>query len=1197
MPVTVRERLARALGVLCALTGALMLFSAPAVAKEVHVFSSSFGSPGSGPGELKEPYGVGVNDETGAVYVADMGNNRVEQFAFDSTTKAYEYVAEFNGAAAITGVFESPEAIAVDNSASALDPSKEDVYVADEGHDVIDRFTASGTYLGQLSETSGGSPFGELQGIAVDPAGNVLVYENGGHVDEFSDTGSFVKRLNTERGTHPGLAVDSSDDAYVIFPNEEVGKLDLASGTQTAEFGSSASALAIDASTNDLFVERGSSIVEYGPFGEPSSTPVEQFTTEGLERAFGLAVDGNTGAVYVTQNGAGGIQVFAEVLQPDVSTGEASGLQSEGAATLHGTVDPDGLEVTSCRFEYGTTTAYGSTAECSPSPGSGSAPAAVSTDLAGLIAPGTLYHYRLVAGNVNGEDLGQDQTFVAGARPLVSGESVSDVSLGEATVGAQINPGGLSSTYQVEYGPSTAYGSLTSEISAGAGTEASGVQVRLSGLQPSSLYHARIVARNEFGVVPGGDLTFTTTKAGGTSGSALPDNRAYEIVSLPADADGEAYHPFTGHELPSGHQLRSSYAVRASANGDAVAYDAEAPASGGSGSTGDGGGNTFLARRGTSEWSPTDIMPPVQAREVYAGFSSDLLVSFLQEFELPLTPDASANCEVLYSRTSDGAYRALFTAADHCAASPRFAGVSTDGSSVIFESQARLTPEAPEGSEEAGNLYDSVNGRLYLANVLPNGMPDADAAFGGVSQESDEETVNSHGYHHYGQVISADGSRIVWSDLSTGDLYVRKDAASPSASTVLVAIEGYYRGASADGSKILFTRGGDLYEYDVDTEATTDLAPGGSVLGLLGVSAGASYVYFVADGVLAGNENAHGEKPAAGQPNLYLDVAGNTRFIATLSPQDNEMVGEENAESPERGDWRAALNLRTAEVTSDGRSVVFMSRRSITGYDNEGGCTTPEAEPAGCSEVFVYDADSQELSCASCSPSGAPPVAALGHEGRFVGGAFLQTPNRQPGAAPVSDEPSYQLREISEDGSRVFFDTAEPLVPQDSNGAEDVYEWERSGSGTCHESRGCVYLISGALSSEEAVFLDASASGDDVFFTTRAQLVPQDRNELIDVYDARVDGGFVETSLACTGTGCQGVPSAPPTFATPSSATFSGIGNFPPPTPSKVKPKPKKRPVKCKKGFAAKHGKCVRQKKKAGKARRPSKRHVNKGRK
>jgi YVTN family beta-propeller protein len=94
---------------------------------------------------------------------------------------------------------------------------------------------------------------------------------------------------------------------------------------------------------------------------------------------------------------------------PTVATGSASEV-TPTAATLHGTVDPDGVEVSECEFEYGTTEAYGHSEPCSPSPGSGKSPVAVSASLTKLTAD-TTYHYRISAKNVAGTSYSPDQTF------------------------------------------------------------------------------------------------------------------------------------------------------------------------------------------------------------------------------------------------------------------------------------------------------------------------------------------------------------------------------------------------------------------------------------------------------------------------------------------------------------------------------------------------------------------------------------------------------------------------------------------------------------------------------------------------------------------------------------------------------------------------------------------------------------------
>jgi hypothetical protein len=137
-----------------------------------------------------------------------------------------------------------------------------------------------------------------------------------------------------------------------------------------------------------------------------------------------------------------------------------------------------------------------------------------------------------------------------------------------------------------------------------------------------------------------------------------------------------------------------------------------------------------------------------------------------------------------------------------------------------------------------------------------------------------------------------------------------------------------------------------------------------------------------------------------------------------------------------------------------------------------------------------------------------------------------------------------------------------------------------------HDGR--IFPISAPGAASDSFFLGSDATGENVFFSTYSQLVAQDKDQASDLYDARIDGGFEGLAPpACTGTGCQGVPGAPPIFATPASVTFAGIGNFPPAAPAVVKPKTKT--VKCAKGKKRnRHGQCVKTKKKAKKAKRAS---------
>jgi hypothetical protein len=548
-------------------------------------------------------------------------------------------------------------------------------------------------------------------------------------------------------------------------------------------------------------------------------------------------------------------------------------------------------------------------------------------------------------------------------------------------------------------------------------------------------------------------------------------------------------------------------------------------------------------------------------------------------------------------------------------------------SRLLFESKAVLDSTPESSGSGSNNLYESAGGRLYLVNVLPDGQVEPDATFG--VDENAEEAGNPG--RDATNAISADGSRVYWSAAEWAPvpnefaervkaLYVRENATLPpgetegehcaepgTACTIQVdAAEsgaagqsggGEFVAASSDGSRVFFTdekqltadsTAGpgepDLYEYDLQApegERLTDLSvpatpgPGahGDVRGVIGIGEDGSYVYMVADGVLSSGANPEGREPVEGQPNLYVRHEGTTKFIVTLTQEDGDYTPDGGGET-QVGDWQKDPARRTAEVSSNGKGVVFMSKLALTGYDNTIG-------DVALTEVFVYETETERLACASCNPSDEAPVAPnpVYNNIGLLWGSFV--PTSESGA-----DDQYQPRVISEDGSRVFFESVEPLVPRDDNGFLDVYEWERDGTGSCGEARGCIYLLSGGQNPENSYLLDSSANGNDVFFVSRAQLVNEDLgndNEVL--YDARVGGVVAPVETSCSGTGCQGVPPAPPIFATPASVTFDGVGNYTEFASPTVVKKTSTKAIKCKKGFVKKKTKCVKSKK-ARKARK-----------
>jgi hypothetical protein len=399
--------------------------------------------------------------------------------------------------------------------------------------------------------------------------------------------------------------------------------------------------------------------------------------------------------------------------------------------------------------------------------------------------------------------------------------------------------------------------------------------------------------------------------------------------------------------------------------------------------------------------------------------------------------------------------------------------------------------------------------------------------------------------------------------------------------------EAKYWGASTDGSKVFFTskaeltegaytgldgQGEDLYEYDLETKTLTDLTavteaeqaedPNGAVVqGVAQISEDGSYVYFVAKGVLTGGEeNQRHEKAKTEADNLYLSVGGHVTFIATLGSEDS-------------ADWNSSPETNTAVVSAGGSYLAFLSKESLTGYDNEhaksGECENKagffnqnEGTTGRCQEAYLYDAGSGgagSLTCASCNPTGARPV----------GPTNLGQPRGVEGL--------YRPRVLTADGT-LFFDSYDALVPHSNDSRQNVYEYED----------GEIHPISNVSGGYESFLLDASASGGDVYFATSDRLLQQDPGGSVVVYDARIDGGFSVAPIApsCdSGDSCKPPESAQPSvFAPTGSATFSGLGNFSPAVSLPPPKKTTKKTVKCKKGLVKnKQGKCVKRSKKKAK--------------
>jgi NHL repeat len=768
-------------------------------------------------------------------------------------------------------------------------------------------------------------------------------------------------------------------------------------------------------------------------------------------------------------------------------------------------------------------------------------------------------------------------------------------------------------------------------------------EVSLAGLQLATTYYYRFVAQSSGGGPAfGPDKTFTTypdpnpnpacpNQAFRTDlpSAHLPDCRAYELVS-PLDKSGGD----VGTNEPFAFQPLALY--QAASDGSRIIYGSftafgepeSAPLY-----------SQLLSERDPGAgWQTHSISPPRTSIPLYPPlawtnaqqfkvFSEDLCQGwFIQDTDLALVAGAPPGVPNLYRRDdqSCGAkgYELLSTApppgldledfvGKEKGYAPTIQGVSADGGRTLFRANAALTADAcTQASDNTPQqtvfqLYlhtshgEEAGGALRLVNRLPSGLVSCAEASAGVFQG----VTAQNGSPRLGSVhnaLSTDASRIYWTaatDETVGPLYLRVNPAQPQSPIssagactnaalactfeVSAASGANFEGATPSGSHALYSVGGTLHEYDSAARESTQIATG--VEGVMGYSTDLSRVYFVSTANLtAAQQNSEGDVASAGNHNLYLRERGDdTVFIARLSPRDvQNSTNDFEPPSP----IATLPNHRAARVSPDGAHAAFASAARITGADN-----TDAASGEPDAQVFLYEADSNggagELLCASCSPSGARPVGKKNFGTAYWAAATI--PGWQTMFRPT--------RALSEDGQRLFIESFDALLPADANGRRDVYQWSAPGAGDCdtdnstpgplyfEANEGCLSLISAGTENEAAYFFDASADGTDVFLADAADLVSQDK-ELVDVYDARVNGGFpapdpIAPPCDLNAGACEGQASAPAAEQGAGSAAFDGPGN-PPVKASKQRRCPKgKRKVRAKKGKV----RCVRKDKHHGK--------------
>jgi hypothetical protein len=1044
------------------------------------------------------PTGVAVSGFNGDVFVTD-ASKAIDVFE-PTVLGQYRFVQRLTGTPTGRGgeerTFQHVTAVAVDGANG-------DIYAVDQGSEVVDQFDLDGNYVGSLTGTPAG-PFHSLLSVAVDPQSEDV----------------FVSALDREGGTGP---VD------VFGPDIEIP----------------------DVRT------------------KPAS---------------------------------------------DIAVTAAGAI----TATFNGEVNPDGAGEATCRFAWGSGEAFGHFAPCEPEAvpnGEGYVPVQAKV---GNLAPDTSYVYRLQASNASATNPGShsdDEVFTTPG-PGIRSESASDVTSTSVDLEASVNPHEAPTAYYFQYGKDSSYETslpIPPGASIGAGAEDVPVAQHVQGLVAGATYHYRVVAVSELEVegrlqpvaFGGPDKAFTTHPA--TTASVLLDGRRWEQVS-PVDKHGAFLLPIaeTGviqaaasggaisylASIPTeeqaignrgGVQIVSDRGTQSWSSQDVQLPHSEAAGGGGS------GGHDYRV------FSP----------DLSAAVVEELTVNFTSLAPQTFPPDTEQTPYIRHNATCGASpatcFEPLLTGASGYADVPegtRFGGLeepfvaaSHDLAHVVLSSGLALT-DSPISSKRVlyeWNVGAAPSDALQLVSILPDG------------QAATKQALLGFTNHDARNAISDDGSKVVWSE-DEGHLYLRDMANEqtlqldlPEAECVAQhecgtgEVNPQFQGASKDDSRIFFTdsqrltkgsgaRTGqpDLYVCEVETAAgedtckLTDLTvsqtePADVQGKVLGTSEDGNWVYYVADGALTadatkGTCRTHEPSPPGARCNLYVTRRDGSGWHA---PSLVQVISGDDFP-----DWGGNLELPslTARVSLDGRWLAFMSDLPLTGYDTRDAASGQPDE-----EVYLFHAEAEapgSVVCASCDPSGARPAGVEYQRiGRLAGGDSVWKPTQWiaanvPGWTPYRIQTArYQSRYLSDQG-RLFFNSSDALAPRDVNGDEDVYEFEPVGVGDCSPSStvfnpatgGCVALVSSGRAAGESAFMDASESGDDVFFLTRGQLSASDTDTAVDLYDAHgcstAAPCFSEPSPpppCATADSCRAAPTPQPSiFGQPSSATFSGTGNVAP---------------------------------------------------
>jgi hypothetical protein len=959
------------------------------------------------------------------------------------------------------GAFSLPQSVATD--------SYGDIYVASYGNvnangvdGRIDIFDSRGEFLTEIPDAAG------PKNLAIDSEGYLYVFQ--------FRAGMFRK---VERYKPSVYEPAASKVQYANPPEEIVSSLTPATG------------LAVDPTNDHLFVHLGTVVQEFTSATD-GNKPLDQigvgsFNTAHAPFGLGLSIDSTRGRIYASDKRDSSSEDFLidvfELSAPHsliqrldgsaTPTGEFSSEMSLAVNEATGDVFayPEGKAV----FEL---TDEGESVDVVEYPLIKEVFGAEINVDNGPLSPHVGYLF------LPSHPTGVGHSFAFGPREVcvadVTSASVANVTENEAEVSGTIKPCGLETSYVVEFttlqnfdteGFEGAQVAKQGQLPAGAAPVS--VSSSLRGLSPGTAYRFRLSAENELGgdVVEGEFRTYPAAvtfepcpnDAVRTGFSALlPDCRAYELVTPPE----------TNARAPRGVGALGPYfpTREASPAGSRLSFITEGGALPGSEGTGSLGGDSYLSKREAIGWVTLPAGPSgaEAVSPLPGGISPDQGYSFWSSGSEGSA--AIGGKDAAYVRYPDG--QSKFVGRGSLHNDPRAEGklITENGGHIIFISPnfseiggshkaVQLEPNAPPEGTEA--VYDRTADEVtHVVSLLP-----------------DSETPKAGENARY-VGASLDGKGIAFSIGSV--LYLRYNYEK----TFAIGDGVTFAGIAEGGKYIFYVKEGKLLRFDTLSKGVTAFNATGTAIPV-NVSPSGAAAYFVSTAVLTSEANPNGAQAQAGQQNLYLSEEGAISFVATVTEED---VKGENAVTG-LGRWTPHVVSfgEAAEdpsrLTPDGRVLLFESRANLTDYESN-----------GHTQIYRYDSTGRALTCLSCNPTKAPAS----------GEATLQSIGGQPGDPNPLSVFGF-IPNLSQGGRRAFFQSTERLVPIDTDGLQDVYEWEAQGVGSCIRAGGCVYLISSGQSARVNHLYAVSDSGDDVFFRSSDLLLSVDLEETPSIYDARIN--------------------------------------------------------------------------------------------